>query len=136
MADTNQTLTKMAKVNWSAGIDSVSGALSKPAKSGQHSCQKMLLGTHRTAATTSSECNRLYIRRKVKRSTPVTTREVNARNRFRAVAAMVIERKEDLTKVTTDQAAFLAQKDSANGKKTMKAYLWSVCGAEYDAQQG
>ena len=124
----------MAKVNWSAGIDSVSGALSKPTKSGQHSCQKMLLGTHRTAATTSSECNRLYIRRKVKRSTPVTTKEVNIRNRFRAVAAMVIERREDLTKVTTDQAAFLAQKDSANGKKTMKAYLWMVCGAEYDAQ--
>ena len=124
----------MAKVNWSAGIDSVSGALSKPTKSGQHSCQKMLLGTHRTAATTSSECNRLYIRRKVKRSTPVTTREVNARNKFRAVAAMVIERKEDLTKVTTDQAAFLAQKDSANGKKTMKAYLWYICGQEYDSQ--
>ena len=47
---------------------------------------------------------------------------------------MVNERKEDLTKVTQDQAAFLAQKDLANGKKTMKAYLWSVCGAEYDAQ--
>ena len=126
----------MAKVNWSAGIDSVSGALSKPTKSGQHSCQKMLLGTHRTAATTSSECNRLYIRRKVKRSTPVTTKEVNIRNRFRAVAAMVQERREDLTKVTTDQAAFLAQKDSANGKKTMKAYLWYICGQLYDQQNG
>ena len=32
------------------------------------------------------------------------------------------------------EAAVLAQKDSANGKKTMKAYLWMVCGAEYDAQ--
>ena len=28
----------MAKVTYSAGIDSVSGALSKPSKSGQHSC--------------------------------------------------------------------------------------------------
>ena len=126
----------MAKVEWSAGIDHVSGALSKPGSSPQHSCQKMLLGTHRVAATTSNECNRLYIRRKVKRSTPVTTREVNARNKFRAVAAMVIERKEDLTKVTTDQQAFLAQKDSANGKKTMKAYLWYICGQEYDQQNG
>ena len=126
----------MAKVNWSAGIDSVSGALAKPGSNPQHSCEKMLLGTHRVAATTSADCNRLYIRKKPKRTTPVTTREVNARNKFRSVAAMVIERKEDLTKVTTDQAAFLAQKDSANGKKTMKAYLWSVCGAEYDAQQG
>ena len=41
-----------------------------------------------------------------------------------------------MTKVTTDQAAFLAQKDSANGKKTMKAYLWYICGQEYDQQNG
>ena len=38
----------MAKVEWSAGIDSVSGALSKPGTNPQHSCAKMLLGTHRT----------------------------------------------------------------------------------------
>ena len=63
-----------------------------------------------------------------------STKEINIRNRFRAVAAMVQERKEDLMKVTQDQAAFLAQKDTAGGKKTMKAYLWMVCGAEYDAQ--
>ena len=48
----------MAKVEWSTGIDSVSGALSKPSKSGQHSCTKMLLATHRIAETTSSDCNR------------------------------------------------------------------------------
>ena len=62
----------MAKVGWSAGIDYVSGALSKPSKNGQHSCQKMLLGTHRTAATTSNNCNRLYLRPKIERSTPPT----------------------------------------------------------------
>ena len=126
----------MAKVEWSAGIDHVSGALSKPGSSPQHSCQKMLLGTHRVAATTSSDCNRLYLRKKVKRTTPLSTKEINIRNRFRAVAAMVIERKEDLMKVTQDQAAFLAQKDTAGGKKTMKAYLWYVCGQEYDQENG
>ena len=125
----------MAKVVWSNGIDYVSGALNK-VKKGQHDHEKMLLGTHRVAATTSTHCNRIYLREKPKRSTPVTTREVNARNRFRAVAAMVIERKEDLTHVTQDQAAFLAQKDSANGKKTMRAYLWYICGQEYDQQNG
>ena len=51
--------SEMAKVEWSAGIDHVSGALSKPSKSGQHSCTKMLLGTHRVAATESKDCNRL-----------------------------------------------------------------------------
>ena len=122
----------MAKVVWSAGIDSVSGALSKPSKSGQHSCSKMLLGTHRVAATTSSNCNRVYIRRKTKRTTPLKQREVAARQRFQAVRAMVAARKEDLSKVTQDQIDFLAQKDLANGKKTMNAYLWKVCGLEYD----
>jgi len=124
----------MAKVEWSAGIDHVSGALSKPSKSGQHSCTKMLLGTHRVAATQSKDCNRMYIRRKVERSTPVTQRELAARARFTAVKAMVKARSEDLTKLAADQAAFLAQKDLAGGKKTMNAYYWYVCGQEYDAQ--
>ena len=123
----------MAKVEWSAGIDHVSGALSKPSKSGQHSCTKMLLGTHRVAATESKDCNRMYIRRKVERSTPVTQRELAARARFTAVKAAVKTRAEDLTKLAADQAAFLAQKDLAGGKKTMNAYYWMVCGEEYDA---
>jgi len=123
----------MAKVEWSAGIDHVSGALSKPSKSGQHSCTKMLLGTHRVAATESKDCNRMYIRRKVERSTPVTQRELAARARFTAVKAAVKTRAEDLTKLAADQAAFLAQKDLAGGKKTMNAYYWYVCGQEYDA---
>ena len=124
----------MAKVEWSAGIDHVSGALSKPSKSGQHSCTKMLLGTHRVAATESKDCNRMYIRRKVERSAPVTQRELAARARFTAVKAAVKARSEDLSKLAADQAAFLAQKDLAGGKKTMNAYYWMVCGEEYDAQ--
>ena len=58
----------MAKVEWSAGIDSVSGALSKPGKNGQ------------------------------------------------------------------DQMAFIAQKDLAGGKKTLKAWYWMVEGAAYDQE--
>ena len=127
----------MAKVTYSAGIDSVSGALSKPSKSGQHSCSKMLLATHRIAATQSNACNRLYLRNKVERSTPLTSNELDARARFTAVAAAVKARKSDLNKITTDQQNFAAQKDQANGKKTMRAYLWKVCGDEYDtAHQG
>ena len=125
----------MAKVEWSSGIDHVSGALSKPSKSGQHSCSKMLLGTHRVAATTSSNCNRVYIRRKTKRTSPLKPKEVAIRQRFQAVRAMVAARKEDLTKVTQDQIDFLAQRDLANGKKTMNAYLWKVGGQEYDESQ-
>ena len=122
----------MAKVEWSAGIDSVSGALSKPGKNGQHTCAKMLLGTHRIAATESPDCNRLYLRKKVKRSTPLTSNELDARARFTAVAAAVKARKSDLNSITQDQINFAAQKDQAGGKKTMRAYLWYVCGQAYD----
>ena len=124
----------MASVDWSAGIDTVSGALSKPSKSGQHSCQKMLLGTHRVAPTTSNECNRLYLRKKIKRSTPPTTDEMWVRNRFSAVAAAVSARMKDVTKISADNMAFLAQKDQPGGKKTKKSYLWSLELASYDEQ--
>ena len=124
----------MAKVEWSTGIDSVSGALSKPGKNGQHRCAKMLLATHRVAATENPNCNRLYLRKKVKRSTPLTSNELDARARFAAVAAAVKARKSDLNKITTDQQNFAAQKDTAGGKKTMKAYLWKICGEAYDAE--
>jgi hypothetical protein len=124
----------MAKVEWSAGIDSVSGALIKPAKSGQHSCQKMLLGTHRVAPTESNHCNRLYLRKKVERSTPLSSDEMAARNRFAAVSASVAARRKDLTKITADQAAFVAQKNDPDGKKTMTSFLWKLEGDAYDTQ--
>ena len=122
----------MANVEWSAGIDSVSGALAKPSKNGQHSCNKMLLGTHRTAATTNPNCTRLYLRgiESVTRSTPVTADEQVVRTRFAQVARAVAQRRNDLSKIPTDLANFNAQKDNANGKKTMRSYLWMVCDAE------
>ena len=133
----------MAKVEWSAGIDSVSGALSKPGKNGQHTCAKMLLGTHRIAATESPDCNRqnpdctrLYIRKgtSYERTNPLSSKELDARARFTAVAAAVKARKSDLNQITTDQINFAAQKDQAGGKKTMRAYLWLICGQAYDAE--
>ena len=122
----------MAKVEWSAGIDHVSGALSKPGKNGRHSCSKMLLGTHRVAATTNPNCNRLYLRKKVERSTPVTADEVARRNRFGAISASVNARLKDLSKISADQQAFLAQKNEPGGKPTMLSYIWSLEMAAYD----
>ena len=127
----------MAKVEWSTGIDSVSGALAKPSKSGQHSCTKMLLGKHRVAPTTSKNCNRLYLRKPIKINVSQTELAINARNRFTAVSQAIKARKRDLSKLTDDQQAFLAQRDQPNGKKTMLSYYWFICGQEYDlAQQG
>ena len=92
----------------------------------------MLLATHRVKPTESADCNRLYLRRKVERSTAPGEGELWARNRFTAVAAAVKTRRKDLSHIATDLAAFEAQKNTASGKTTMKAYLWLVCGQEYD----
>ena len=126
----------MAHVEWSSGIDHVSGALSKPGKNGQHRCAKMLLATHRVAATENPNCNRLYLRKKVERSTSPGANELRARARFGAVAAMVKARSKNLSLMTSDQQAFLAQKDLADGKKTLRAYYWYICGQEYDSEHG
>ena len=124
----------MAKVTWSAGIDNVSGALAKPGSNPQHSCEKMLMATHRTAPTENPNCNRLYLRKKTKIKVSQSSRSLNARARFTAVREAVELRKTDLQKITQDKQAFEAQKNTAGGKTTMKAYLWLVCGQEYDAQ--
>ena len=127
----------MAKVEYADAIKTVSGALTKINKKSPHAAdQKMVLATHRVAPTTSPDCSRLYIRglSAVSRSTQPTTKELQVRARFAAVRAMVAERADDLQHISSDQAAFIAQKDTAGGKKTMRAYLWMVCGAEYDQE--
>ena len=90
----------------------------------------MLLGTHRVAETTSKDCNRLYMRKKAEAHRNPSAEELATRNRFKAIAQAVAARRADLSKVTQDQVAFKAQKDLPGGKKTMKAYLWSVCAEE------
>ena len=124
-----------AKVG-AAGIEYIQGALKRPKKQDGHNHGNYLVATHRTAATTSKDCQRLYTfdADRYVRTAPLSTKELQARNRFRAVAAMVKERAADLMAITQDQVDFLAQRDLANGKKTMKAYLWKVCGQEYDNQ--
>lgn len=124
----------MAHVVWTAGIEYVSGALCKCGKKGSHTHAKMLLATHRRAATTNPNCNRIYVRDEAQRSTPLSTNELEVRARFTAVAQMVRYRSRDLSKISQDQMNFLAQRNQPGGKKTMRSYYWKICGQEYDAQ--
>ena len=127
----------MARVKvGAAGIEYIQGALKRPKKQNGHNHGNYLVATHRTAETTSPNCQRLYTfdADRYKRSTQPSAREMAARNRFAAVSAAVKARKTNLTTLSTDQAAFIAQRDTAGGKKTWNAYLWYVCGQEYDAQ--
>ena len=119
-----------------AGIETISGAMKRPKKQNGHSHGNYLVATHRVAPSSNPNCQRVYsfdADRYERTGTP-SANELAARTRFAAVRQMVADRAEDLQHIASDNAAFLAQKDLANGKKTMRAYLWAVCGAEYDAQ--
>ena len=124
----------MAKVAWQAGIDYVSGALCKCGKKEPHKHARMLLATHRRAATTSDSCNRIYLRDESNFVKSNSTEAMWARQRFQAIAEMVYNRSRDLTHISQDQMDFMAQRNNPRGKKTMKAYYWYICGREYDTQ--
>ena len=124
----------MGIVKYAPGIEYVKGSLAKAKKKNGHKCGDYLIGTHREAATSNTECTRIYVRKAetYTRTTPVLADELRARARFTAVAEAVRLRSKDLMRINADQTAFLAQKDTAGGKKTMKAYLWMICGDQYD----
>ena len=125
----------MAKTTYAPMFETVSGALNKINKKSPHAAdQKMVLTTHRKAPTTSPDCSRVYLRdlNSITRTTPVTAKETGIRTKFAAVSAAVNTRMHDTTKQEADLAAFKAQKDAPNGKKTMKSYLWSLESAAYD----
>ena len=124
----------MAKVVYATGIDYAQGSLAKPTVKNGHVCGTYLIGTHRTAPTENPNCTRLYVHKHdtYDRTTPLSPDEAAARLRFSTVAAMVKQRKGDLTKIAADQQAFIAQKDLPSGKKTLKAYYWKICGDQYD----
>ena len=118
-----------------AGIETISGAMKRPKKKDGHNHGNYLVAVHREAASTNPNCQRVYSfdANRYKRSTVPQAKELAACARFASVAAAVKARSKDLMQQATDIADFLAQKDTAGGKKTMKAYLWKVCGDAYDA---
>ena len=119
-----------------AGIETISGALKRPKKQNGHSHGNYLVATHRVAATTNPNCQRVYTFEadRYERSTQPTSKELAVRARFTAVAAAIKTRKADLMRVAEDEAAFMAQKNLPGGKQTLKAWYWMVCGNEYDQE--
>lgn len=115
-----------------AGISTISGAMMKPKKIEGHNHGNYLVAVHRVAPTSNPNCQRIYSKRPdaYKRSTPVSSDETLARNRFGAIGTAVAARKKNLSTIAADTAAFQAQKDT--GYKTFFQYLWHVCADEYD----
>ena len=119
-----------------AGIETISGALKRPKKQNGHSHGNYLVATHRVAATTNPNCQRVYTFEadRYERSTQPTSKELAVRARFTAVAAAIKTRKADLMRVAEDEAAFMAQKNLPGGKQTLKAWYWMVEGQAYDQE--
>ena len=129
----------MAKVKVGpAGIETISGALKRPKKQNGHNHGNYLVAVHRKAASTNPNCQRLYSfdADRYKRSTDPSAKELLIRARFNAVSKAVALRRKDLMQINQDNAAFLAQRDTAGGCKTLTKYLWKVCGDDYDAEHG
>ena len=121
-----------------AGIETISGAMKRPKKQNGHNPGNYLVAVHRTAASENPNCQRVYSfdADRYKRSTDPSAKELLARARFNAVSKAVQLRRKDLMQINQDNTAFLAQRDTAGGCKTLTKYLWKVCGDEYDEQHG
>jgi len=120
------------------GIEILQGALARPTKKDGHKHGRYFVATHRTAPTTNPECQRVYSwgKDRYKRGGVPSAREMQNRLRFKTVSQNVAERKIDLTRMSQDQQAFLAQKDQPGGIRTLLAWYWKQEGDAYDAQHG
>ena len=121
----------MAIVKWMKGIEYVSGLLSSRPKAGtaHSSHSSALMATHRKAETTNPECTRIYAVGAYNRSTLPGQEELARRLLFKNRQAWVVDRSQNLSTLTQDQAAYLAQKDEPDGAKTWKKYLWKLAKA-------
>lgn len=123
----------MAKVLFAAGIEVVSGAVNKIDKNSQHAWdENMLLFTHRKAESCSRVCQRGYYR-KVNNLphayTPYSTEERERQLAFKTASQQVATRRNDLSKMTADQAQLKAIKpdvEANGGRITMKSFLWAA----------
>ncbi len=121
-----------------AGIETISGALKRPKKQNGHNHGNYLVATHRVAATTNPNCQRVYSfdSDRYKRDSAPSADEMAAREKFATVSAAVSARAKDLTKMAADKAAFIAQKDIPGGRTTMKSFLWKLELEAYDQSNG
>ena len=114
-----------------AGISTISGAMKRPKNKDGHKHGTYLVATHRKAESTNPNCQRVYSFDcdRYTRKTPPSVDEIAIRDLFAERAAWVKARSKALSTLSTDQANYLAQKDSADGAKTWKAYLWKLAKA-------
>lgn len=110
-------------------------AANKASKGTPQKRQYGWLGAGVVNGPTKEEENRqltFFVCRKFFRTSDYTEAEIAARTKFAVCRAAVKARMKNLTTITADQEAFLAQKNNANGIKSFYAYIWSLEVAAYD----
>ena len=109
----------MSKVYYLDPIDYISGKIARKFRT---------IYCHRT------ESDKRYTTVRSNRTTPLSSEETIARELFKARAAWVTNRSQNLASLAQDQEDFLAQKNLANGAKTMKAFYWKLAKTQVTAQ--
>ena len=109
----------MGQVVFLDPIDHISGKIAK---------------AFRTIFCFRKESKRKYTTIHSARTSAPTQEEILNRSRFGAVSQATQTRLHDLSKITADQAAFKAQKDT--GYKTLYSYVWHLEADKYDNEQG
>jgi hypothetical protein len=117
-----------------AGIETISGALKRPKKQNGHNHGNYLVMTHRKAASTDPNCQRIYsfAADRYDRSTPLTPEETAVRSKFTAVSRATSTRLKDPSQMAQDQAAFKAQ----TRYKTLRQYVWAAEAAKWEQNNG
>lgn len=122
----------MSKILYAAGIEIVSGAMTKIAK-GQHRYDSnMFLATHRSKPSSSVACSRAYFRKvnNLPWAYALPSNEViSQREAFADKAALVKARQRDLEFISVDQMKFmdiLNDVKSAGYSMTMRSFLWAL----------
>lgn len=75
-----------------------------------------------------------FVVRKNARLSDYSDNEILARGKFATVRAAVAARMRNLSTIAADQAAFKAQRDLPNGRKSFYSYIWKVEVEAYDQQ--
>lgn len=135
----------MAKIMYAAGIEKVSGALTKINTKSRHADdQNMFLATHRNAETQSKTCSRAYFRKIYNlpwQDTGVLSPETIAvRSQFTEAVQAIKQRKTDLMKISQDQQAYLALANDFKSRTgiwpTMSIFYWAAAKKYRDASSG
>lgn len=108
----------MAKINYLPPIETVHGTIFN---------KKLIFKARKLQNANGEKIN--FTQKKGTRTTPLTPAEIKRQERFAAIAAMVVERKKSPT-LSDDRKAY-----AKTSYKSFNAYLWAVCGTEYDQKQ-